>query len=171
MAYLTLFLPFCPLTMLSFPFAPFSPYPLPLCFLFPFFNISLSLNPRSRFILGPSSSLCCILSSTRFTTFYFSPCHIPSSCLLPPHFTSSSSRSYDDNLALSREHLSPKLSVPRGCSTELSHLGVKFLSHLFDTHDLDRDGYLNHEELDRLFSVCPENPWGPEVHNAGRSSS
>ena len=62
----------------------------------------------------------------------------------------------------------PKVSVPRGSSTELSHLGVKFLSHLFDTHDTDRDGYLNHEELDRLFSVCPENPWGPEVHNAGK---
>jgi len=73
---------------------------------------------------------------------------------------------YDDNLALSKDHLMPKVAVPRGSSTELSHLGVKFLSHLFDTHDTDRDGYLNHEELDRLFSVCPENPWGPEVHNA-----
>lgn len=72
---------------------------------------------------------------------------------------------YDDKLELTKEYLCPKFVTPRGCSTELSHLGVKFLSHLFDTHDVDRDGYLNPDELNRLFSVCPENPWGPEVSN------
>ena len=30
----------------------------------------------------------------------------------------------------------------------------------------DRDGCLSPTEVQRLFSTCPQNPWGPEVYNS-----
>lgn len=41
---------------------------------------------------------------------------------------------------------------------ELSHKGEHFLSHLFDTHDKDRDDCLSPVELKSLFFMCTEEP-------------
>ncbi|XP_026480330.1 LOW QUALITY PROTEIN: mitochondrial Rho GTPase-like [Ctenocephalides felis] len=68
---------------------------------------------------------------------------------------------YDENLEVSREYLYPQLKVPSTSSTELSHRGSRFLSHLFDRHDKDRDGALSPKELANVFSACPNglSPW------------
>ena len=71
------------------------------------------------------------------------------------------------------------LQVPRGCSTELNYEGFQFLTALFEKYDEvrlpsrlshvpspvfeDKDGCLSPTELQCLFSVCPSQPWGPEV--------
>lgn len=72
---------------------------------------------------------------------------------------------YDNSLQLSKDYLYPPLRVPRGCSTELSCDGTAFLTALFEKYDEDKDGCLSPAELQNLFSVCPIQPWGPEVHN------
>ena len=50
----------------------------------------------------------------------------------------------------------------------LSHYvqaGLDFLTALFAKHDLDQDQALSPQELVSLFSICPLNPWGPEVYH------
>ena len=56
-------------------------------------------------------------------------------------------------MELPLSYLRPHLSVPRGCSTELTHVGTQFLVRAFDAHDKDRDGFLNPAELEQLFFV------------------
>ncbi|CAL8097009.1 unnamed protein product [Calicophoron daubneyi] len=63
---------------------------------------------------------------------------------------------YDNQLRLSNEFLYPRFSVPSGCSTELSSLGIQFLYSLFNKYDLDRDGCLAPAELTELLATCPE---------------
>ena len=58
-------------------------------------------------------------------------------------------------------YLRPPLQVPRGCSTELTHVGTQFLVRLFDAHDKDRDGFLNPSEQEELFFAAPSLPWDP----------
>lgn len=64
------------------------------------------------------------------------------------------------------DFLNFSVKVPPGCTTELSHKGQQFLSHLFERHDKDRDGALSPRELEELFSTCPVVPWGPDVNAA-----
>ncbi|KAJ8319335.1 hypothetical protein KUTeg_004426 [Tegillarca granosa] len=56
-------------------------------------------------------------------------------------------------------------TVPTGCTTELTPLGLQFLKGLFTKYDEDRDGCLSPPELQNLFSTCPLMPWGPDVNN------
>lgn len=70
---------------------------------------------------------------------------------------------YNDNLNMSKDYLFPSLKVPSGCTTELSHKGNQFLTHIFERHDKDRDQALSTSEFDELFSTCPTPPWGPDV--------
>lgn len=85
---------------------------------------------------------------------------------------------YQENLDISKEYLYPKyvfihfgcwfyssrissssfwyrLTVPNGCSVELSHKGYQFLSTLFERHDKDSDGALSPKEVEAVFSTCP----------------
>lgn len=73
---------------------------------------------------------------------------------------------YDNSLQLSKDYLYPALKVPRGCSTELNYEGMQFLTALFEKYDEDKDGCLSPTELQNLFSVCPVQPWGPDVLNS-----
>ncbi|KAJ3532773.1 hypothetical protein NM688_g7374 [Phlebia brevispora] len=66
---------------------------------------------------------------------------------------------YGEDLKLREEFLYPKFDVPHDCSVELSPFGIKFLTDLFQVYDKDKDGALNEEELDDLFSTSPGNPW------------
>lgn len=50
------------------------------------------------------------------------------------------------------------LKVDKYSTVELSHKGEHFLSHLFETHDKDRDDCLSPVELKSLFSMCTEEP-------------
>ncbi|KAJ8914574.1 hypothetical protein NQ315_010038 [Exocentrus adspersus] len=70
---------------------------------------------------------------------------------------------YNDNLNMSKDYLFPSLKVPSGCTTELSHKGQQFLSHLFERFDKDRDRALSPSEFDEFFSTCPTPAWGPDV--------
>lgn len=72
---------------------------------------------------------------------------------------------YDDSLQLSKEYLCPRIHVPPGSTTELSHQGYHFLSTLFEKYDKDHDGCLSPSEMKDLFSTCPVMPWGPEFVN------
>jgi len=72
---------------------------------------------------------------------------------------------YTDEMELPPTYLRPYLLVPRGSSTELTHVGTQFLVRLFDAHDKDRDGFLNPTELDQLFSAAPSQPWDPPTTN------
>ncbi|XP_035224430.1 mitochondrial Rho GTPase 1-like isoform X5 [Stegodyphus dumicola] len=72
---------------------------------------------------------------------------------------------YDDNLQLSKDYLCPRLVVPPGCTTELSHQGYHFLTTLFEKYDQDKDGCLSPSEVADLFSTCPVIAWGPEIVN------
>ncbi|GIY59417.1 hypothetical protein CEXT_444912 [Caerostris extrusa] len=72
---------------------------------------------------------------------------------------------YDDNMQLSKDYINPRLVVPPGCTTELSHQGYHFLTTLFEKYDQDKDGCLSPSEVADLFSTCPVIPWGPEVIN------
>ncbi|TPP56994.1 Mitochondrial Rho GTPase, partial [Fasciola gigantica] len=63
---------------------------------------------------------------------------------------------YDNQIRLSNEFLYPRFSVPAGCSTEISTLGIQFLHTLFNKYDLDRDGCLSPAELTELLATCPE---------------
>ncbi|XP_071057642.1 mitochondrial Rho GTPase isoform X2 [Onthophagus taurus] len=70
---------------------------------------------------------------------------------------------YNDHLNMSRDYLSPVLKVPSGSTTELSHKGQQFLTHMFERFDKDRDRALSPSEFDELFSTCPTPPWGPDI--------
>ncbi|XP_018570629.1 mitochondrial Rho GTPase isoform X2 [Anoplophora glabripennis] len=70
---------------------------------------------------------------------------------------------YNDNLNMSKDYLFPSLKVPSGCTTELSHKGQQFLTHIFERFDKDRDRALSPAEFDELFSTCPTPAWGPDV--------
>lgn len=63
-------------------------------------------------------------------------------------------------------HVTCRLRVPPGCSTELNHAGYAFLTGLFEKYDMDRDNALSPQELIDLFSTCPVMPWGPDVLNS-----
>ncbi|CAF0742749.1 unnamed protein product [Brachionus calyciflorus] len=78
---------------------------------------------------------------------------------------------YDKNLSLSREFSTLNLKVPESCSVELSQKCFEFLQFLFKKYDKDKDGCLNKEELNELFSVCPIMPWGKDVHNTIETDS
>lgn len=47
-----------------------------------------------------------------------------------------------------------------GCTTELSHRGHQFLTHVFERFDKDKDHALSPLEFDELFSTCPTPAWG-----------
>ncbi|KAM6155589.1 mitochondrial Rho GTPase 2 [Rhynchocyon petersi] len=70
---------------------------------------------------------------------------------------------YGDALKLTEDYLYPPLPVPQGCTTELNHFGYQFLQRVFEKHDQDHDGALSPSELQNLFCVFPEAPWGPEL--------
>lgn len=55
------------------------------------------------------------------------------------------------------------LKVPSGSTTELSHKGQQFLTHIFERYDKDRDHALSPAEFEELFSTCPTPAWGPDV--------
>lgn len=52
-----------------------------------------------------------------------------------------------------------RFEVPHDCSVELSPLGYKFFTDIFEAYDKDQDGALKTEELNDLFSTSPGNPW------------
>ncbi|KZV73774.1 mitochondrial Rho GTPase [Peniophora sp. CONT] len=66
---------------------------------------------------------------------------------------------YGEDLRLTEAHLYPKFDVPPDCSVELSPLGYKFFTEIFDVFDKDQDGALNRQELEDVFSTSPGNPW------------
>ncbi|XP_049823573.1 mitochondrial Rho GTPase isoform X1 [Aethina tumida] len=70
---------------------------------------------------------------------------------------------YNDHLNMAKDYLFPTLKVPNGCTTELSHKGQQFLTHLFERHDRDRDGALSPAEFEEMFSTCPTPAWPPDV--------
>lgn len=70
---------------------------------------------------------------------------------------------YNNNLNMSKDYLFPNLKVPSGCTTELSHKGQQFLTHIFERYDKDRDHALSPNEFEELFSTCPTPAWGPDV--------
>lgn len=72
---------------------------------------------------------------------------------------------YDDNLEMSSDYLVPSFKTSPWCTTELSHKGQQFLTHMFERHDKDKDGALSPEEFDNLFSTCPTPPFGPDCTN------
>ncbi|ORZ29229.1 P-loop containing nucleoside triphosphate hydrolase protein [Catenaria anguillulae PL171] len=66
---------------------------------------------------------------------------------------------YGEDLSLREEFLRPPMDVPEGSRVELSSAGHAFFTDLFRSHDLDKDGALNDDELNALFSTSPGNPW------------
>ncbi|XP_044755755.1 mitochondrial Rho GTPase isoform X2 [Coccinella septempunctata] len=70
---------------------------------------------------------------------------------------------YNENLQISKEYLHPVLRIPSGCTTELSHRGQHFLTHLFERFDKDKDLSLSPTELEEMFSTCPTPAWPPDV--------
>ncbi|XP_045473438.1 mitochondrial Rho GTPase isoform X2 [Harmonia axyridis] len=70
---------------------------------------------------------------------------------------------YNEQLQISKEYLHPSLRVPSGCTTELSHRGQHFLTHLFERFDKDKDMSLSPTELEEMFSTCPTPAWPPDV--------
>ncbi|MFH4983042.1 hypothetical protein AB6A40_009751 [Gnathostoma spinigerum] len=78
---------------------------------------------------------------------------------------------YDNELQLSADYLSPLLKVPKGCSTELTSEGIKFLTTLFNKYDEDSDGCLSPSELQNLFSVCSSYSWNKDAHLSVETNS
>jgi len=72
---------------------------------------------------------------------------------------------YADDLSLLPDTLVPPLVLSQGSTAEFSQAGLDFLTALFAKHDLDQDQALSPQELVSLFSICPLNPWGPEVYH------
>ncbi|KAF8370838.1 miro-1 [Pristionchus pacificus] len=70
---------------------------------------------------------------------------------------------YNENVKLGEEYLYPRITVPIGCSTELSPEGIQFVSALFEKYDEDRDACLSPSELANLFSVCPAGCLSKEI--------
>ena len=65
---------------------------------------------------------------------------------------------YNDSVKLDESYLRPEFEIPLGCSTELSILGIQFLTTLFNKYDKDQDELLSPIELQNLFSYCPYIP-------------
>ncbi|XP_065199463.1 mitochondrial Rho GTPase isoform X2 [Planococcus citri] len=78
---------------------------------------------------------------------------------------------YQENLDISKEYLYPKLTVPNGCSVELSHKGYQFLSSLFERYDKDKDGALCPKEVEAIFSVCPTPAFNSCISNMVSTNS
>ncbi|ORX81805.1 mitochondrial Rho 1 [Basidiobolus meristosporus CBS 931.73] len=66
---------------------------------------------------------------------------------------------YGDDLTLREDFLLPPFEVEPDCTVELSPSGYQFFTELFQVFDKDKDGALKTDELERLFSTTPENPW------------
>ncbi|EPZ31047.1 EF hand associated, type-2 domain-containing protein [Rozella allomycis CSF55] len=66
---------------------------------------------------------------------------------------------YGDDLILRHDFLHPPLDVDDECCVELSPKGYQFFTELFYVFDKDKDGALNNEELNKMFSICPTLPW------------
>ncbi|KAI8346784.1 EF hand associated-domain-containing protein [Blakeslea trispora] len=66
---------------------------------------------------------------------------------------------YGDDLSLREDFLLPTFEVLPESSVELSPHGYQFFAELFQAFDQDKDGALNRNELDSLFSTSPGNPW------------
>jgi len=62
---------------------------------------------------------------------------------------------YGEDLLLTESFLYPRFDVPSDCSVELSPLGYQFFTDVFEVFDKDRDGALNKDELEDLFSTAP----------------
>ncbi|KAH9480307.1 ERMES complex Ca(2+)-binding regulatory GTPase gem1 [Psilocybe cubensis] len=69
---------------------------------------------------------------------------------------------YGEDLRLSEGFLLPKFDVPADCSVELSPLGYKFFTDIFEVFDKDQDGALKESELEQVFSTSPGNPWAAQ---------
>lgn len=65
---------------------------------------------------------------------------------------------YNDSVLLDECYLRPPISVPSGCSVELTSSGYKFLTSLFYKYDSDGDGCLSPSELESFFSLTPAVP-------------
>ena len=73
---------------------------------------------------------------------------------------------YNDFMALSESYFLPDIQPPfPDAIPQLSDVAKDFLVSVFHKYDKDRDGALNQEELNDLFSVFPYEPWGPDVLN------
>ncbi|RKP17005.1 mitochondrial Rho GTPase [Rozella allomycis CSF55] len=72
---------------------------------------------------------------------------------------------YGDDLILRHDFLHPPLDVDDECCVELSPKGYQFFTELFYVFDKDKDGALNNEELNKMFSICPALPW--DEHGQG----
>jgi Ras family protein T1 len=67
---------------------------------------------------------------------------------------------YAEDLRLTESFLSPQFDVPLDCSVELSPLGYQFFTDIFEVFDKDKDGALNKDELEAIFSTAPPGiPW------------
>lgn len=82
---------------------------------------------------------------------------------------------YAEDLRLTESFLWPKFDVSPDCSVELSPLGYRFFTEIFETFDKDQDGALNAMELEELFSTSPGNPWAaqrfPDTTSADESGA
>lgn len=65
---------------------------------------------------------------------------------------------YNDSVQIDDGYLRPEFEIPLGCSTELSIMGIQFLTTLFNKYDKDQDEALSPTELQNLFSCCPHIP-------------
>ncbi|KAF6147758.1 hypothetical protein GIB67_006731 [Kingdonia uniflora] len=79
---------------------------------------------------------------------------------------------FDSDLKL-RDDLLPVLSKGESDqSYELTRESVEFLKAAFSLFDLDKDGTLQRDELDHLFSYAPESPWDEAPYkNVGESTA
>ncbi|KAF8903139.1 P-loop containing nucleoside triphosphate hydrolase protein [Gymnopilus junonius] len=69
---------------------------------------------------------------------------------------------YAEDLRLTESFLLPKFDVPADCSVELSPMGYKFFTEIFEIFDKDQDGALKASELEEVFSTSPGNPWAAQ---------
>jgi len=69
---------------------------------------------------------------------------------------------YGNSLELLDEFLSPKMLVSSSQSVELSLLGYKFFTEIFEKFDKDKDRALSEEEMNNLFQTAPGKPWDGE---------
>ncbi|XP_059625862.1 mitochondrial Rho GTPase 1 [Cornus florida] len=72
---------------------------------------------------------------------------------------------YDDDIKLRDNYLTVPFKRAPDQSIELTSEVVEFLKGIFSLFDVNKDGVLNHFELDDLFSTAPESPWGEAPYN------
>ncbi|KAI9316101.1 EF hand associated-domain-containing protein [Dichotomocladium elegans] len=77
---------------------------------------------------------------------------------------------YNDDLALRKDYLSPLFDHPADCTVELSPSGYQFFKELFLAFDKDNDAILSQPDLDALFSIAPESPWGDDYSQVTATS-